>query len=670
MKPKFRYTLTYQSIDYVLKYAPIGWDTDMIGSVSRSKDKFGITRKFSLPLRFVKDGYAIIKEAIRNGGYEVGVRLHVERRTRLWGYETVYLGDLDFSEYDDDGVSISIPVMEQGITAEINAKEGTTFEFELTGNDVVNIVIPGVKFNDRLLFLFTPTDLTAFGGQRKYQPDIDMITQSASGFVEGFNQQQRNASDSDNFSQYVFIRNQRQNVINITLNGNIKGYVSNNSPLSVGGATALMTLNQTSDNSAVFIPFFLGTEWAAGEVRQFNATLNNISVTLQPGEGIYAYVRTNTSNSAITPVIQEGEISVTYETVSDPSNCKGIRPFDLFKRIMSRVSPSAVVNSALLTSTWKNLIITSGSAIRELPDAKIKISLKEFYQGFRGIDDVGMGSENGQFRMETLDFFFRNVTIFDVGNVDKCNTTVATDWIYSKLNIGYKNKTTDEPDGREGFNAEQEWQFPISRITNDMPLVSTFIADQYEIEKMRVQFNVKKEATSDSNSDNDTFVVHCKDIDNLGNFYPILGSDLQDVTGLTSGLTSYNLLISPKRNLLRHGRYFASMLDLLEARYVEFASAEKNANISTTDNGQIVIENKDIRVNDLGAKLFRPYIFKINAALPTDAMRRIDANPFATIRFNYNGVNCSGFMLEAGVDLGSNSAQELTLLCAPDGFLP
>lgn len=669
MKPKFRYTLTYQSIDYVLEYAPIGWDTDMIGSVSRSKDKFGITRKFSLPLRFVKDGYAIIKEAIRNGGYEVGVRLHVERRTRLWGYETVYLGDLDFSEYDDDGVSISLPVMEQGITAEINAKEGTTFEFELTGNDVVNIVIPGVKFNDRLLFLFTPTDTSQLNSSKKYQPDIDLITQSASGFIEGFNQPQRNWNSGDNLSQNVFLRNQRPNVMRVVLNGFIKGFVANwGSPTS--SITADMAISQTSDNSAIFIPFFFGGNWGNGEARAFSATLNNIIVDLQPGEGLYSYIRTNVSSTGVTSVIQEGEIAVTYETVSDPSNCKGIRPFDLFKRIMSRVSPSAVVNSALLTSTWKNLIITSGSAIRELPDAKIKISLKDFYQGFRGIDDVGMGSENGQFRMETLDFFFRNVPIFDVGNVDKCNTTVATDWIYSKLNIGYKNKTTDEPDGREGFNAEQEWQFPISRITNDMPLVSTFIADQYEIEKMRVQFNVKKEATSDSNSDNDTFVVHCKDIDNLGNFYPILGSDLQDVTGLTSGLTSYNLLISPKRNLLRHGRYFASMLDLLEARYVEFASAEKNANISTTDNGQIVIENKDIRVNDLGIKLFRPYIFKINAALPTDAMKRIDANPFATIRFNYNGVNCSGFMLEAGVDLGSNSAQELTLLCAPDGFLP
>lgn len=671
MGPQFKYTLTYLSQDYELVYAPEGWDKETIGSISRSKELFGISRKFSLPMRFVKDGAQLLRNAFISGGYEQGVRLKVERRERLWDYSTVYFGDLDFSEYDYDGVAVTLPVMETGITSNIKSRERTTYEFSLNDADTVNIVIPGVKFNDRLLWSLSQTDTSSLNGGHRFQPDIDLITQSRSGFVEGFNQPQRNVNDDDeDFYPYVFIKNNRPNIIEVTLNGFIKGYVANNS--SLGEDVGMqMYMYRSSNSSEVINIFDFPPNWSPLELRLFDTAINNLKINLQPSEGLYLYVRPyERGNNTLRPVIQSGEITATFDTVSDPSNCKGIKPFDLFNKIMNRVSPGTPVNSYVLFNKWKNLIITSGSAIRELPDAKIKISLQDFYQGFRGIDDVGMGSENGVFRMELLNFFFRNIAIMNVGNVDKCNTTVATDWIYSKLNIGYKNKTTDEPDGREGFNAGQEWQYPVTRIVNEQDLVSTLIADQYEIEKMRVQFNIKKESTSDNNSDNDTFVIHCKDPNSLGNYTPILGSDLESVTGLTSGSTSYNLLISPKRNLLRHSGYISSMLDLLETRYIDFASAEKNASISTTVDGKIVIENKSILVSELGGKLFRPYIFKINAKLPTNAMQLIDANPFAKIGFNFNGIELSGFMLEASVDLAGNSAQELTLLCAPDGLLP
>lgn len=669
MGPQFRYTLTYLNEDYQLKYAPDGWDSETLGSISRDKEKFGISRKFSLPMRFVKDGAELLRNAFLAGGYEVGVRLRVERRERLWNYTTVYLGDIDFSQYDYDGIAVSVPVMETGITANIKARESTVYEFPLVGADVVNVILPGVKFNDRLLWSLSQTDTSNLNADKKFQPDIDLITQSKSGYIEGFNQQQRNAANTDDFNSYVFVRNNRNEVIRATLNGYIKGFVQNRNLLGANEAVNMAILT-TGDNSAVFIPFFFGGNWGPLEARTFDSPIDNITVDLQPGQGMYIYVRTFSSPSILVTTIQEGEIELSFETISDPSNCKGIRPFDLFRRIMNRVSPGTQLNSALLNNTWKNLIITSGSAIRELEDAKIKISLKDFYQGFRGIDDVGLGSENGIFRMETLPFFFRNITIMDVGNVNRCTTTISEDWIYSKLTVGYENKTTDEPDGREGFNAKQDWQYPVTRINNEHDLVSTFLADQYEIEKLRIMFNVKREATSDSNSDNDTFIVHCNDIDTLGNLRPIVGGELEEVTGLTAVNTSYNLLISPKRNLLRHSRYISSMLDLLGSRYIEFASAEKNANISTTQDGRIVIENKSILVSELGAQLFRPYIFTINAKLPTNAMQLIDANPFAKIAFNFNGTQCSGFILEANVDLAGNAAQEITLLCAPDGLLP
>lgn len=195
MGPQFRYTLTYLNEDYQLKYAPDGWDSETLGSISRDKEKFGISRKFSLPMRFVKDGAELLRNAFLAGGYEVGVRLRVERRERLWNYTTVYLGDIDFSQYDYDGIAVSVPVMETGITANIKARESTVYEFPLVGADVVNVILPGVKFNDRLLWSLSQTDTSNLNADKKFQPDIDLITQSKSGYIEGFNQQQRNAAN-------------------------------------------------------------------------------------------------------------------------------------------------------------------------------------------------------------------------------------------------------------------------------------------------------------------------------------------------------------------------------------------------------------------------------------------------------------------------------------------
>lgn len=667
MPDLFRYTITYQSIDYVLDHAPDGWDKETLGSYQRSTDYFGLIRTFSLPLRFVLDGAEILKFAYSNDGVEAGAKILIEKRNKNWGYDAIYNGDLDFSSFEYDNGTVSINVMDDGTGKEIKARENTTYEIPISGPDVVNIVLPGVRFDDRTVWSINPTDASDLNVAKIYTPTIDLITQSSSGFIEGFNTQQRNAAPTDGFNGDVFIRGRRASGVSINLKGNVKGYFTRITPFP--DRYLFIHLKRASDNALLKVIYSIDTAAYPTGITNFDVDFEYNS-TIGNDEGYYIYVGTDSSTSAQTLIINEGQMTATFTSYSDESNCKGFKGLDLFKRLMLRIKPSINTASDLLAIDWKNLIFTSGTAIREIEDPKIKISLKQFFQAINSIDDAGMGNENNILRIERKPFFMRNIQIANIGNVNKCNYTPAEDLIGSLIEIGFDDKNTNDNDGLEEFNSSVQYQMPITRVTNTLDYVSPVLASQYAIEQLRVKFNVKKEATSDTDGDNNTFMIHCNDKDAFDNYRPILGSQLSGVSGLTFPNEAYNLLISPKFNLLRKSGYLRSLCDKLDIRFIEFASAKKNSKLIVNYNGQVYNISQSVPISTLSGKFFRPIIFTVNAKFPRNIMQLMDATPFGYISFNYNSIICKGYIMEINVDLGSNNAQEIKLLAHVDSELP
>lgn len=657
---KFRYYLTYQGIEVELAFSPKGWDTETIGAYRRSMDYFGMVRSYATDINFVKDGAEILRQAYAIDGIEAGVILRVDIRKRLWDYETIFKSDLDFSTYKYDGTFVTINLMESGISKHIKANENKTYEFQL-GSDAVNMVLPGVVFKEVGEWISKYVDPSTLNVAKRYVVGQDFIGKAyGSGFVTGLNTANRNAADTDNFNGDAFIRGNRSGGVNI----NVTGYfnISAVKPNPASPNRYLQLLIRSTNGNTVH------------QIVQLDSTNGNQNVTvdvdfnytLQNGEGLYIYSRPDISPSNPYLLVTESDIKISYSSVSDPSNCKGFTAFQLFEKLMNRVSPGTPINSVLLTSNWRDLIFTSGTAIRELPDAKIKISLRDFFGAFKGLEDAAMGTDNGVFRLETGSYFARSVPIMDVGNVNKASTEVAEEFMGNLVQIGYDDGNTNKDDGREEYNSKTEYGLSLTRIIEPIDWVSPVRADQYGIENLRVTFNVTKEATSDNEGDNDNFMVHCNPINGSGNYTPILGSQMQAVSGVVSPLTAYNLLLSPKHNLLRHSGYLRSILDLQDARFIEFNSGEKNTNLSVTFASQVVKENTSVPVSSLGGKYFRPIIFNITAKLPRNAMQIIDGNPFGYVTFNYNGINCKGYIIEMPVDLGSNSAQDLRLLAKED----
>ena len=151
------------------------------------------------------------------------------------------------------------------------------------------------------------------------------------------------------------------------------------------------------------------------------------------------------------------------------------------------------------------------------------------------------------------------------------------------------------------------------------------------------------------------------------NWNPIKGSDdYVSVTGMANeaaGQAAYNLRLTPKENLIRHASYLRSMLDKLDGRFIEFASAEKNKNLEfvRTPNTRIK-QSESIPVASLSGKYFTPIVVTIQAKLPKGFMSRMTGNSFGYLEWDWQGLVYQGYILEVDVDLAKNTERELKLL--------
>lgn len=666
MGNKFRYYLTYQSNEVELVFAPKGWEEQTLAGYKRDLTKyFGLIRSLSLPLTFVKDGYNICRYAFLNDGYEAGVRLRVDIRERRWNYKTIFVGDLDFSKYVPDGQQCEIPLMESGYSRDIKAKENTIYEHILEGDDVVNIILPGIKFKENSDWITKYVDVNSLNVGKKFVIGVDLVNQGfQSGFVASLNTEFRNATDTDNFTGDAFVRGNRLGGQAVRVQGTLTGYTFRQSG-TPGTLVELIFLN-TVTKGRINVPYSTVTN---SNVSPFTVTFD-FNYTLQYGEGLCLYSRADRITSGSYVTVTEGEISVSYASVSDPSNCKAIRGFDLLKRALAKINPSIQFNSVLINRDWKDLLFTSGTAIRELENPKIKISFSDLFQTFNSITDVGLGEDMGVYRLEEGYYFARNSQIVDIGKVSQggYQMSIAEELVGNVVKIGYNDGNTENQDGLQEYNSGQVYDLPTTRIQKEINWVSPVRADQYGIEKLRVDYNITRQSTSDTSSDNDTFMVDCY-LDG-SDFRPILGDTYTSVTGLFFPESAYNLRLTPKQNLLRHSAFLASILDRMNGRYIEFASGEKNTDLVTVKGGVSVAESSSVAVNSLQGKYFQPYIFTITAKFPKYVIDLMDLTPFGYVAFEYGGIKAKGYLVAPNVDLAENSEQEIKLLATWDSLIP
>lgn len=636
---KFLYRLIVGTTPYNLVQSPIGWEENLI-NFKRDSKYHGIIRSFTTPLEFISEGAKILRSQYYQDGTEAYVRLELlENNPKTWEYESLFIGEIDFSKAEDKINSFTVNVMEGGIAKLIKAYEGVQYEIPL--DDGVLITIPGVGVSESSNSIFNVLPSTIWNN---FYPQISLVNNGLiSGFITAQTTELKQALDYSNFFAKV------NNSVKFRLSGSIKGFTTYDKVI-------IGLIKSTNDTDALIIDAL-----AIVNAGYFDA---NFDVNIDGTTNDKYFVKLICSGLPSIPYTQihEGTLNISYSAVTSGSTAKMISPKKLLESILQRMNNNTPVNvsSYLFDNTDAGRIYaTSGNGIREISGSRIKTSLNDFFKSYSSILGAGMGIDSNGVTFESLPYFFTGLKIADLGSVKDCVFTPATEYLYSSLKVGYKDQKYDTVDGKDEFNSGQVWSLPITRTQKELDLTAVYRADVRGIEDIKQNLIGVNKDTIDSDKDNDVFIIKL----NSALTAPEPSSIYQSVTGVNSPERMYNLDLSPKKNLLRNSPLLASSLYFLDKAQIVFESSDKNADLSTIDlSGRVVKEYENININELSGEIFIPVIAEFTSIYDKSLQELIKSNPYGYISFTYLDNEYKGYILECSTDESKNSATDFKLL--------
>lgn len=135
-----------------------------------------------------------------------------------------------------------------------------------------------------------------------------------------------------------------------------------------------------------------------------------------------------------------------------------------------------------------------------------------------------------------------------------------------------------------------------------------------------------------------------------------------DVQGLLSPETVFNMELRPGLCIRAHSDYLRAGLNKLETEYIKFQTTYKNRDLVVTSNGVTIAEKADILIASLPGKLWLPELVTTKVKVPLFITTLIDADPYGQLRFVWRGQEWWGFIIDAGQNPDFNKSQTYKLL--------
>lgn len=657
----FRFTLYTEGKEWVLPQAPEGWEESTL-QWARSSEYFGMIRTFSVPLKFVLDGAWLLRRVMYREGVDGSAVLKIELLNRkTWVYDLLYEGDVDFSTFEDVLSSVEAKLMEMGISASIAAFSNVDYEWPVLPEDTVQVRLPGIDRIETGSSALFALNANTFG----YYPGVEIVSNEL--FTEKVIMQ------AQPFGIYIppstpgpgtwFLEGQDP-----VTETRVFGYFDY-FHLVVPGYWYQIEL-VTGSNTTVAVLFTTQGTPPAQNRADFDITLN-----IPAGQQLWIMVKRYGSGSFIvTPFLRldGASVSVSYGITTEPSIISAYKPKRLFQMLIDRMHDEEIEVQSGLLEQWDNLLITSGDAIRTITGAMIKTNFNDFFKSLNAVLNIGFGITNGVPIIEPKNYFFRPILMaLDLGDsVKDVSIRPAEEFMFNSIKAGYPNDDYDVDQGREEYNSGQIWATNIKRLQKQIDLSSVYRADQYGIEQLRITIldNERDNVNEvDKKNDNEVFFIHAQKTPGEDGIYDVIGVEAYlNVSGISARSSSYNLGITPKKNLLRHADYLAGALYNNSAD-ITFESADKNAELSTTSlTGVTVQENTDIAVSDLGDPLFLPFKVDLTTDLQFDAWKLLQNNSTGYIRFVWREFEFYGFLLDVSQNIERNSERAISLILTPN----
>lgn len=463
-----------------------------------------------------------------------------------------------------------------------------------------------------------------------------------------------------------------------TYNIRLKGAVDISNRINVGGGTVtLRTVVDYWDGNGTHvgpgnltgdaIPLhndFVATLFDAPI--PFDATYSG-TVALPEGWALYAYIKIYYSAGVGTSETADFDVDFYPETSFFLSNNKACPPSDcdvyLVNETLARATESITNRCLTIKSDYYGRtdsqpytssvdgcgslrVFTPGLKIRQAPDKNFFASMKELMEGLRGIDNIGMGMEATQVRIEPADWFYQDFKIMDLPLVPEMRNDLEERLIYSIIKTGYNKWEIKSVKGIDEFNSFKERRTGISAVSNELDISTNLIASGYIIETLRTQ-TLLGTGSTDSTYDNDVFII-CVDRDAYG--YHVEQGIAENATNFYSPSTAYNWRIRPLYNLMRWFKSIAQSYPNLinTTSKIFFSSGVGNYtasgnlspyNICRLEN-QTLAENADIDATKFqntydATPIYKPEISIFDYPLSISEYQLIKASPYG-----YFNVQC------------------------------
>lgn len=674
-----------------LPQAPKGWE-ELELKWERGFTLHGVFTNYTSPLNFVLDGAKILRYYYYNAGVDANLELFIEKHTNLvstWGYATYYIGDIDFSRFQDAKDFVTISIMDSGFIKNMKAKEDSTLEIPVaTNGDKIFVMMDGIELESLAEFTFLPNEVI---------PDIGINARIPTYlYLEGLSKGQNfNIKYKDNFndpSDYVyFARNYSQTVtqdITITHSFNYNIFIDGSSPSSAKFTLQYTIFDDNNATSTITDIYTAGVALAPGGSATYVDTVTDV-VTLPPGYSVACVIRMFVSPGVPLNVTkwdadQLGSTMNMQLFNKVPTTYIPVLPMQTVgDAIIANIDSTYTLNSQPITDKEDDYFLTSGDAIRGLADSKLKTTFNDFYKAMDNMFMTGF-----YYDKSTLDCYIdyrancydTGTLTMSLGEVAKMNVAPLTQEMFNKLKIGYKPYSYDEINGKEEFNTEYEFQSPITRVTTEKNLVSSYRADMYGIELTRANLDDKVQA--DSDMDNDIFWIHVDKtitgtipagFPNAGATYYGLYRDSAIITqGLISPTTAFNIEFSPKRRMNVHGAWLKATTYPSNYLDLKFNTSSKTTNtgvgLGTDDGVTIIIEKQDETINSLdGTIMLFPIVFTIEVKTPINILDLLTNVPHGYIEFEWLGNPYSGYILEVS-DMPTYTPKQTFKLIAQAGI--
>lgn len=677
--------------------APKGWaDTDI--SYERGWTYYGLFRQYSEPYQFVKEAAKIVRWA-----YYISKGVEKVLTLQIWAfnytlavrdYELLTSCEVDLSTIVDSYDFVEAALIEGGFISKLKAREDSTYEIDVQNNaDVVWVKMHGIKLHCILNWVVTGSEATSFTDI--FLPQTDFYA------TDGINTQLTPLSVDQLNAQSRFLLNLSGSSVDIEVLSKLNFNVLMDPANTVDGELRVVLQLTSFFPQAIISNIVIYTQGSLAPGSTTYISLDQIdTLTFDNNRALELHLIVDDggggggTNDYQIDMLQCPGLKVRFFNSVPVGYIPALKPYTVYQSLIDQISDSTTnPTSGLLNATHQDKVITSGDALRNLDNSKMKISFKDFYQSINSVFSAGLyyDKDADEVILEGKDTFFDNTQIGDLGPVTNFKAKPLSSEMFGKLKAGFGSYTYDEINGKDEFNLTTEFQLPITKVKNEKDLTSVIRADMYGIEYTRLNLGGKE--STDADTDNDNFFIHI-DYSSTGVipdgfpgagsvYYDIYrkpldstpGTGYWDIQNITFPDTAFNIFFSAKRQLQRWAGYLSGILYLLSSEFIKFQTKTKtneDATAMITEEGatpDVIDEAIEEQVSNYGDPLFLPILFEVEIAAPTSLNALITAAPHGYVRFEYKGNEFFGFIIKATVKPTLPMVQTYTLLASPNNDL-